>query len=52
MEKETVDWSANGEIAVFNMVVWAGITEKVTLEQRLGEREGVGHADTWSGARG
>lgn len=52
MKKETVDWGANGEIAVFSMVVWAGIIEKVTLEQRLGECEGLSHADIWSGTRG
>lgn len=31
-EKESVDWSVDGEIAVFNMVVRVGIIEKVTLE--------------------
>ena len=29
---ETVDWCANGEIAV----IWAGIIGRMTLEQRLG----------------
>lgn len=32
MEKESVDWSVDGEIVVFNMVVRVGIIEKVTLE--------------------
>lgn len=32
MEKESVDWSVDREIVVFNMVVRVGIIEKVTLE--------------------
>lgn len=52
MKKETVDWGANGEIAAFNMMVWAGIIEKGTLEQRLGECEGASHADIWGGVQG
>lgn len=52
MERKSGDWRADGEIAVFNMVFRVGILEKVTLEQRLGRGERVGHADKWSGERG
>ena len=41
---ETVDWCANGEIAV----IWAGIIGRMTLEQRLGGDEWVSHLDTQS----
>lgn len=42
---EAIDWCANAEI----VVIWAGITGRMTLEQRLGGDEWVSHLDTRSG---
>lgn len=40
VQKESVGWSVHGGVTVFNVGVWVGIVEKVTLEVRLGRGEG------------
>ena len=44
-----LDRCADGESAVFKMVIWAGIIGRMTLEERLGGDEWVSHLDTQSG---